>query len=249
MRHYRYFSWFLFLALILSCSTKTTSEEITVNKGDVSPPAPFVLGAGDKISLSVWRHDDLAKTVQIDPSGDISLPLIGDIKASGLTTAQLREEVRLRLSKYIINPKVDINVSTLASQSVFVLGEVNSPGSFILDRSMLVWDAISLAQGFTQDANRDAVLLVRSENGLGKISALNLDIQDMFKKGEVLPDYRLKNRDLIYVPPSTIVDVERFMKRLNNILSPILNIERGIIMSQDVRNVLKGKSISGGVIY
>jgi len=249
MRHYKHFFWLLLIALALSCSTKKTSEEIIINRGEAPPRSPFVLGVGDEIKFSVWRHDDLERTVQVDPSGGISLPLAGEIKASGLTIAQLREEIRLRLSKYIINPKVDVNVTTLSSQNVYVLGEVNAPGSFTLDRNMLVWDAISLAQGFTQDANQDAVLLVRSENGLGTISALNLNIQEIFDKGEAMPDYTLENRDLIYVPPSTIANVERFMNRLSNILRPILDVERGIIMSQDVRNVLSGVPIKGGVIY
>jgi polysaccharide export outer membrane protein len=249
MRHYRYFFWFLLLPLILSCSSKKTSEEIFVNQGEVTPPAPFVLGVGDKISFSVWRHEDLAGTVLIDPSGDISLPLVGEIKASGLTVSQLREEIRLRLSKYIINPKVDVNVSTLSSQNVYVLGEVNAPGSFSLNRNMVIWDAISLAEGFTEDASKEGVLLVRNENGVAKVSMLNLDIQEVFENGGALPDYSIKNRDLIYVPPSTIADIERFMVRLENIIRPILNLERGIIMTQPVRDVLQGKKLTGGVIY
>jgi polysaccharide biosynthesis/export protein len=249
MSRYRCLVCLLLLPLIISCSSKKIPEDVIVNREEAAPKAPFALGVGDEISFSVWRHDDLTRTLQIDPAGDISLPLIGQLKASGLTIAQLREQIHERLSKYIVNPKVDVSLTDLASQNVYVLGEVNATGTFTLDRDMLVWDAISLAGGFTQDANQEAVLLVRGENGIARISALDLDIQDIFKKGKGVPDYRLRSRDLIYVPPSKIADVERFMLRLSNILSPLLNIERGIIMSQDVRNVLKGQDIKGGVIY
>lgn len=253
-----YFKAFLLLMLLatVSCSgdQKESRNEIVVQKflekdTKMIPPPPSVLGAGDELTFNVWRHDNLERTVQIDPAGNIQLPLAGEIKASGLTISQLREEVSLRLSKYLVNPQVDISVSNLKSQNIYVLGEVNSPGSFVLDRRMLAWEAISQAQGFTTDANKEAVLLVRSENGFARIIALNLDINEIFEDGVPLKDFILRNGDLLYVPPSAIADFERFMNRLNNILSPILNIERGIIMSQDVRNVLKGKEISGGVIY
>jgi len=249
MRAYRYLFWLPFLILILSCSGKKTSEEVVVNRSEESPAVPFVLGVGDEITFNVWRNDDLEGTVQIDPSGYISLPLAGEIKASGLTIRQLREEIRSRLAQYIINPKVDVNVSALSSQNVYVLGEVNAPGSFTMNRNMVIWDAISSAEGFTEDASKEGVLLVRSENGVARVSMLNLDIQEIFENGEPLPDYRLRNRDLIYVPPSTIADIERFMNRLNNILRPILNLERAIIMTQPVRDVLSGKKLTGGVIY
>ncbi len=237
------------LFLLLSCSSDRAAETVVITDQEMSPPTPFVLGSGDKLTLNVWRHDNLERSVQIDPAGNIYLPLVGEMKASGLTIPQLRKEISSRLSKYIVNPQVDISVSNLKSQNIHVLGEVNSPGSFALDRRMLAWEAISQAQGFTTDANRDAVLLVRGENGFAKIIALNLDIEEILKNGVPIKDFILQNGDLLYVPPSTIANVERFMVRLNNIISPLLNIERGIIMSQDVRNVLNGKRISGGVIY
>lgn len=249
MKRYRQLILFLPLFLILSCSSDKGSEKVVIRQQEMAPPTPFVLGPGDELTFNVWRHDTLERNVQIDPSGNIYLPLVGEMKASGLTIVQLRKKISSRLSKYIVNPQVDISVSSLQSQKVHVLGEVNSPGSFVLDRRMLVWEAISLAQGFTNDANKDEVLLVRSEDGFARITALNLDIEEMLENGNLKQDFSLKNGDLLYIPPSTIADIERFMVRLNNIISPILSVERGIIMSQDVANVLKGKDIKGGVVY
>lgn len=249
MKRYCQLIVFLTLCLILSCSSDKGAEKVAMSKQRMPPPTPFVLGSGDELTFNVWRHDNLERTVQIDPSGNIYLPLVGEMKASGLTIPQLRTEITSRLSKYIVNPQVDISVSSLQSQKVHVLGEVVSPGSFVLDHRMLVWEAIAQAEGFTADANKDAVLLVRSENGFARITALDLDIEELLEHGGLTEDFILKNGDLLYIPPSTIANVERFMTRLNNILSPFLNIERGIIMSQDVRNVIKGKDIRGGVVY
>lgn len=249
MKRYHLLILFLPLFLILSCSTDKPAEKIVVSQKDIGSPTPFILGQGDEIIFNVWRHDKLQRTIQIDPSGNLYLPLVGEVKASGLTIPQLRKKICLRLSKYIINPQVDISVSRLKSQKIHILGEVNSPGSFTLDRRMLVWEAISEAKGFTNDANKKNVLLVRSEDGFARITALNLDIQKMLKNGGLKQDFILRNGDLIYVPPSTIANVERFMLRLNNILSPIISIEKGIIMGQDVSKVLRGEDVKGGVVY
>ena len=249
MKRYHQFILFLPLFLILSCSADKPAEKIVVSQKDIGSPTPFVLGQSDEIIFNVWRHDNLQRTVQIDPSGNLYLPLVGQIKASGLTIPQLRKKIFLRLSKYIINPQVDISVSRLKSQKIHILGEVNAPGSFTLDRRMLVWEAISEAKGFTNDANKKSVLLVRSEDGFARITALNLDIQKMLKNGGLKQDFSLRNGDLIYVPPSTIANVERFMLRLKNIISLITEVERGIIMSQDVYKALRGEDIKGGIVY
>ena len=249
MKRSHQFILFLPLFLILSCSADKPAEKIVVSQKDIGSPTPFVLGQGDEIIFNVWRHDNLQRTVQIDPSGNIYLPLVGEMKASGLTIVQLRKKISSRLSKYIVNPQVDISVSNLQSQKVHVLGEVNAPGSFPLDRRMLVWEAISEASGFTNDANKENVLLVRGEDGFARITALNLDIQKMLKNGGLKQDFSLRNGDLIYVPPSTIANVERFMLRLKNIISLITEVERGIIMSQDVYKALRGEDIKGGIVY
>ena len=243
--------WVLSLCLIFSCSAHkkakdtTGIKEITDRQEEASP---YVLGSGDEITINVWRHDDLKRTVRIDPSGNIYLPLAGEIRASDLTISQLREEVSLRLSKFLVDPQVDISLSTLRSQQVHVLGEVRTPGSFSLERKLLVWEAISKAGGFTDDANQKKVLLVRSENDVARVTALNLNIRGMLKKGKLDQNVYLKNGDVIYVPPSFIADIERFMIRFDNIIRPFVSIERGIILGDDVANILSGKEVERAII-
>jgi len=248
MKHLHIFIIVLFFTI--SCSShqaviKNTDAEkadMVKKEGGFSPSS--ILGSGDEIIINVWRHDDLKRTVQIDPSGNIYVPLAGKVEASGLTISQLREKIAFGLSKYIIDPQIDINVSNLKSRKVHILGEVKSAGTFTLDQKMLVWEAISQAGGFTTDANQKNVLLVRNENGVARVAALN--IHDMLKTGKIDQNIYLKSGDVVYVPPSFIANLERFMQRFNNIISPLINLERGIILGQDAYDVLTGEYDRGG---
>lgn len=242
----------LLLLLVVSCSGHKIVKEGGAEKGIVDkkeaafPTSSFILGSGDEIAINVWRHEDLKRTVQIDPSGNIYVPLAGEVEASGLTISQLREKIASGLSKYLVDPQVDINVSSLKSRKVHILGEVKSPGTFTLDQKMLAWEAISQAGGFTTDANQKEVLLVRNENGVARVAALN--IHDMLKTGRIDQDIRLRSGDVIYVPPSFIANLERFMQRFNNIISPFIALERGIILAPEVENVLRGKEEERDII-
>ena len=204
------------------------------------PPSPvFLVGAGDDLSVRIWRNDDLNRQVRVDPSGLISLPLIGDVKAEGRTPPELAAEIRTRYAeKFLVNPQVDVNVAQVRSRKVYVLGEVRSPGSFDLDPRMLPWEAVARAGGFTEDANRQAIMLVRRNDGKGE--ALVLNLAAMLEGTEMPSDALLRDRDVLYIPPARIASVERFMIRLNNILSPILSLESGIILGREASDALKG---------
>jgi polysaccharide export outer membrane protein len=247
--------WLLPLFFIISCSSaptlKNSSGELerAVHPGGdetMQDSFLFILGPRDEIAVNVWRNDDLKRTVQIDPSGNIQFPLIGKLKAAGLTIAQLEENMSVLLSKYIVNPKVDINVSSLKNLKVYILGEVKTPGTFDWRSGMLAWEGISQAGGFTTDANDENILLVRNKNGTAAIRTLNLS--GMLKGENLTQDVHLRNGDVVYVVPTFIADVQKFMTRLNGIIGPIINLESGIALYPQVRDVLLGKPASGSMI-
>lgn len=255
MRTYWRLIWLLPLLFIMSCSTPKVAKDNSVEKEganqqtEPSPSPAFILGPSDEMNISVWRNDDLNRNVQIDPSGNIYLPLVGKIHASGMTIPQLRQSVTSKLSKYIVNPNVDINMSTVRSRQIFILGEIRVPGSLPLgDQKMLVWEAIAKSGGFTTDANQKSVLLIRIKEGVPHTTALNLNIREMAANETTVQPIYLENSDILYVPPRRIADFERFMSRLNNIISPFISIERGIVLGPQVIDALQGKAVGEVIV-
>ena len=240
------FIWVLILLTILSCSSHTPKDygmkSITAeNPQTLSDTSEFTLGPGDEITVSVWRNSDLNRSVTLDPSGKIRMPLAGEISVSGMTVSQLNKEITSRLSKYIADPFIDINVTSISSRKVHILGEVRSPGTFSYTERIPVWEAVSRAGGFTDDANNRNLLLVRVKDGEASVFALELDFKKLFENGIIKGDYYLKNGDILYVPETNIASIEKFMIRLNNIINPIYTIQRTITITPNVMDALEGK--------
>jgi polysaccharide export outer membrane protein len=229
------------LILLGGCVTTGTKLKSVTDASAVSEEVPkevkiteFILGPGDEIEITVYRHDDLKKTIQISPSGMITYPLVGDIQVAGLSIFQLRDKIRDGLSKYIINPQVSIAVTAVQSQKVIVLGEVNSPGLFSLEGPMTVLEAMSQAGGFTVDAKQKSVLLIRG--GLENPKLVKLNLKDALKKGDLTQNIYLQNGDIIYVPATFIANVSRFFDHLSKIISPIVSMESGYFIGQQIES-------------
>lgn len=125
-------------------------------------PAGFLLGAEDELEITVWKNPDLSRTTVIRPDGLISLPLVGDIQAAGLTADALAERIAERLKQYLAaSPSVSVSVKEIKSYSVFVMGEVVKPGKYQLKSYITVLQAISLAGGFTDYASKNKLQIVR----------------------------------------------------------------------------------------
>lgn len=205
---------------------------------------PYVLGTGDKLSISVWRQSDMDRSVTVDPSGDIVFPFAGRVRVAGLTAAEVEEILTARLGEYYVDPVVDVGLSEAGSRRIYVLGEVNEPGAQVLDRPTSALEAMAAAAGFNEDANREYVLLVRRDQGETQVRALDFRLGNPENPGHLLTaQLALRNHDVIYAVPTRIANVERFMIRLENILKPILSVERGLVTWPDAWNVLKTGTI------
>ncbi len=200
----------------------------------------FILGTGDSIDISVYRNDDLKKSAKIDSSGRIMFPLIGDIQAAGKDIFAVRNEMQERLSKYLVDPQVTISVTAVQSQKVMVLGEVNNPGIFTLDSEISVMEAISKAGGMTDNAKMNNVLLIRK--GQGKPEVTSLDLKKVLKKGDFSQNKFLHGGDIVYLPAVAIADVSWYFAHLSKILSPIVNLESGIVLWPQAADVLRGEA-------
>jgi polysaccharide biosynthesis/export protein len=150
--------------------------------GDPAPPRPaqasapratsssaqtqsdYVIGPDDTLHISVWKEPDLSATLPVRPDGKISLPLLNDVPAAGLTPMELADAITLKLKKYVADPRVTVVVTAMNSRRVFVTGEVTHPGAMALLPNMTILQALSSA-GFTQFANLKRIYLLRAENG------------------------------------------------------------------------------------
>jgi len=217
-------------------TTLKAAEETVLPVSDEVPKEvqvkEFILGPGDKIDIIVYRQDDLRRTVQIDTSGKITYPLLGDIQAAGLSIFQLRDKIRDGLSKYIINPQVSVGVTAVQSQKVIVLGEVKDPGVFSVETTMNALEAISRAGGFTKDAKQKSILLIRG--GLEKPELITLNMDKFFNDNDMTQNIYLQNRDIIYVPATFIANASRFFEHLSNIITPFVQIEGGYFLGQQI---------------
>ena len=129
-------------------------------------PTGFLLGAEDELEITVWGNKDLTRVTAVRPDGLISMPIIGDVQAAGLTADALAQRIADRLKQYIANPAVSVSVKELNSYSVYVLGEVSKPGKFQLKSYITVLQAISMAGGFTEWAKKNKLQVVRAtQNG------------------------------------------------------------------------------------
>jgi len=136
------------------------------------PPSPassvagpsYIIGADDMLMVSVWKEPELTTTLPVRPDGNISLPLLNDVAAAGLTPMQLAASITEKLKKYVADPRVTVVVTQINSQKVFVTGEVLHTGAIQLLPNMTVLQALADA-GFTQFANLKAIYILRTEDG------------------------------------------------------------------------------------
>jgi polysaccharide export outer membrane protein len=156
----------------------------------------YRLGAGDKLRVEVYKDQQLSQSLQIRPDGKITLPLIGDVRAAGLTPIELREAITSSLKEYVTNPVVSVIVVETVASQVFVMGEVNRPGSIPLPGALTVLQALAMAGGFKDFANTKDIRVLR--RGPSGPETIPFNYKSAMK-GEARPVY-LRAGDTIIVP-------------------------------------------------
>ena len=157
----------------------------------------FRIGPDDVIEVSVYQDKDLGRTVPVRPDGKISLPLIGEMPASGKTATDLQKEIAQRLKQYIADPAVTVVVKEVNSPKVSVLGEVKTPGMYKIKDHATLLDAIASAGGLTEYAKRNKIYVLRV-NSDGSTRRIQLNIDDQIKGRRGDPFYVLPY-DKIYI--------------------------------------------------
>jgi len=192
------------LIFLLSASTicSQTEKEIVLKKQAQAEVAAdsdqYVIGPEDVLYIHVWREDALSKTVPVRVDGNISLPLVHEVKAQGLTPLKLKENLTERFKEFIENPNVSVTVVEANSFKVYVSGQIKSPGVHRLRSETTLLQIIPMAGGFTEWANQKKILIIRKENG--KEKRITVNYKKILKGDSPDSNIVLKAGDTIIVP-------------------------------------------------
>jgi polysaccharide export outer membrane protein len=164
--------------------------------GSQSDPS-YRLGPEDQLRISVWENKDLTLDLVVRPDGKISMPLLQDVPAEGLTAAQLAANIQEGLSAYIVNPEVTVIVLQVNAPKYYIIGYVTRPGTYPLRGDTSVLQALALAGGLTQFASPRSIKLIRATRGRQEVRKINY--YDLINDGGE-GNYLLKSGDTIVVP-------------------------------------------------
>ena len=158
----------------------------------------YVIGFEDVLNIDVWKEPEISRTIPVRRDGKISLPLLKDVQAAGLTPTQLSREIEERLHETVINPQVTVIVTQMSSQRIYILGQVARGGAYPLVPDLTAVQALSIAGGFTPFANLKKIYVMRTENGEDKRFPINY--KELANGHHTEQNIHLKAGDTIVVP-------------------------------------------------
>lgn len=201
----------LVLVLMAGLAQTGNAQKKTGNKASSKPAeakqeqkAPdvdastYIIGPEDMLDINVWKEPDNSKTVPVRPDGKISVPLLNDVMAAGLTPMQLQAVLTEGLKKFISEPQVTVIVTAVNSRRVYVLGEVARTGAISMLPNMTVLQALSAAGGLSQYAKMNGIYVLRTENG--RQVTLPFNYKDVVRGKRPEQNILLKSGDTIVVP-------------------------------------------------
>jgi polysaccharide export outer membrane protein len=160
--------------------------------------AEYKIGPQDVLRIDVWKEPEISRTVPVRPDGKISLPLLNDVQATGLTAMQLAGAIADGLKKFITNPQVTVSIAEINSRRVYVTGEVTKPGSLPLLPNMTVLQALSSSGGFTQFAKIKSIYVLRTTDG--KQERLPFNYKEVINGQKPDQNIQLQPGDVVVVP-------------------------------------------------
>jgi len=158
----------------------------------------------------------------VRPDGKVSFQLIGEVDTTGLTVSQFTKVLQEKLAKYIVNPQISVNIVQLGTTRVYVFGEVNKPGLYELQKSHNLLDAVGIANGFTKDAAKKNVFLIRRDK---QNEPIKLNLNDLLTKGDVSQNYVLGEGDVVYLTSNGRIDFARDINKRQKLISANKKLE------------------------
>ncbi|SNV61690.1 polysaccharide biosynthesis/export family protein [Veillonella rodentium] len=178
----------------------------------VSSDKEYRLRQGDELSIQVVQQADLGTrngqdiVYAVRPDGYVTFPMVGPVKADGLTVDEFTAQLQQGLSRYIVNPDISVNVTKLGGVRVYVFGEINKPGAYTLTKSSTVIDAIGAAGSFNWDTAKKKIYLIH-QNDPEKPIAINLN--KMLQTGDMSENYVMREGDILYLTKNSRINFAR----------------------------------------
>ncbi len=222
----------------------------TISNG-LAEESSRVLSAGDLLAVQVFRRPELQAESIIPQAGMFPVPLIGNVQVVGLTPTQASERIAEELRRYVrdpqvmsrvvkyggalpvSSPQVAVDLIRLTGERFFVLGEVRAPGVYPLVGQVSILDAVAAAGGPMQEAKSGSVLLIRAGGSGRPAESTKIDLDNAMRDGSGATIV-LGRGDVVYVPESSISQVARFARSISDILRPIIDIETGVWLGQNI---------------
>ena len=190
---------FLLLVAIGVCPAGSDNPKHKMPEASLPQTAEYLIGSDDVLAVNVWKEPEISRSVPVRPDGKISLPLIGDVRASGRTPVQLQGDIKKELLAYLADPEVTVIVQEAKSQKFNILGQVEHPGSYPLSRSMTVLDAIAVAGGFRDFAKTGKIYVLRIGQD-GSHVRMGFNYKKVIKGSDLSQNVDLEPHDTVVVP-------------------------------------------------
>lgn len=185
-----------------------TTNLMDTSASTVSSDQVYRLRQGDELTIDVVQQADLGanKTFTIRPDGYVSFPMVGNIRADGMTVEEFAQSLSNSLATYIINPDVSVNITKLGGVRVYVFGEINKPGAYTLTKSSTVIDAIGAAGSFNWDTAKKKIFLIHQNN---PTKPIEINLNNILKTGDMSQNYIMREGDILYLTKNSKINFSR----------------------------------------
>lgn len=188
----------LFSVLAAGACSTLDAPRASVDGKALGQLVEYKIGPEDELYISVWKNETLTRTVPVRPDGKISLPLLNDVQAAGLTPMQLRDVLRKKLAAYMSNPEVSVVVQGVKSFKVSVTGEVKKPGTFEMSSRSTVMDALARAEGMSDFAARSRIVVLRRDGT--EVKRIPFNYNRAISEDGARENFYLRPGDIVIVP-------------------------------------------------
>jgi polysaccharide export outer membrane protein len=199
--------WLTFLAaaVILSAGSAATAGQRAAGapraaiEAAAAPVSPeYIIGCDDVLTITFWKDKEMTTEVIVRPDGRITLPLLNDVMAAGLSPEQLRRQIAARAQDFMPDPSLTVTVKAINSRKVFITGQVAHPGPYPLTRQTTVLQLVSIAGGLTEYADAKKLVVLRTENG--RQVSYRVNYKDLARQVNVAQNIWLQPFDTVIVP-------------------------------------------------